>query len=50
MSVKVALEAFERIKNKLLRQEGNTTYGNINDKCDLDIIEEELHRLEDLEK
>ena len=36
------LEAFAEIENKLLKVEGNTTYGDIHDKVNLDIIKKAL--------
>lgn len=40
------LEAFYKIKAKLIKTEGNTTYGSIIDLTNLDTIETALKRLE----
>ena len=43
------LEAFYEIKNKLIKVEGNTTYGSITDLANLNIIEKELKRLDKID-
>lgn len=46
-----ALEAFNKIKAKLIKVEGNTTYGSIMDLTNLDIIEialKEYKAIEDM--
>lgn len=45
-----ALEAFNKIQDKLIRVDGNTTYGSIIDYTNLKIIEKALKRLEEIDK
>jgi len=40
------LDVFYKVKNKLIKVEGNTTYGSITDLTNLDIIEKGLKALE----
>jgi len=44
------LEAFYKIKAKLIKVEGNTTYGSIIDLTNLDTIEKSLKAFEELKK
>ncbi len=44
------LEAFYKVKDKLIKVEGKTIYGSIIDLTNLDIIENALNQLEELEK